>query len=315
VSQTIQTPGHSPKFRAPVVTGVALNHDASSIAVVGDDHYVQVLNVATGRFTEELKTHTDWVRVARFSPDGRWLVTAGNDRRAFLWDVNDWTHPIEFCQQSNALIHAAFSPDSRHVSLVGFGDELFTYSTETVEEINRLSCPCDDMRTVAYSPDGSLLAAAGRSGSIRVWETASGNAVTDLPVHRQRIRSIEFRGDRSIVSCSEDQFVRITNIESGKPVAELPRFGAKLFAVKLIDDSLLATAGSDNQISIWDLNTSTKRDSLTGHTGTVSCLAGSQRVLVSGSYDTQVRIWRRAEDAGMLGRQTRGEDGWNLKLK
>jgi WD40 repeat protein len=55
----------------------------------------------------------------------------------------------------------------------------------------------------------------------------------------------------------------------------------------------LATGGSDNLIHIWDLETRQPISRLIGHTGTVATLAcdGSGTVLVSGGYDTTLRIW------------------------
>jgi WD40 repeat protein len=54
----------------------------------------------------------------------------------------------------------------------------------------------------------------------------------------------------------------------------------------------LATAGSDNLVHIWDLNTRTKIAELAGHTGTVAVLACHQDLLVSAGFDTTVRTWK-----------------------
>ncbi len=314
-AETFQTLGHAPKFRAPVVTGVAINSSQSQIAVVGDDHYVSILDLKSRTFTQELRAHTDWVRVARFSPNGSSLVTAGNDRRAILWNTQDWTKPTEFAQQRDALINCAFTPDSKQITFVGFDGVLRTYSTESFELLRQLNCPCEDMRTVAYSHDGKLLAAAGRCGTIRIWDATNGQIATDITAHRQRVRSVEFDSKNNIISCSEDQFVRQFDSQNGSLKLELPRFASKLFAVELISDQLLATSGSDNKITLWNLESQTKTETLEGHTGTVSCLCSSPTILVSGSYDTQVRVWHRSSETGNVERHTQNQDGWSLKLK
>ena len=76
----IQTLQHSNRQRASIVTGVSIQPNGQQIAVVGDDHYVCIFNKTSNRFTNHLGTHTDWVRTAKFSPDGKTLATAGNDR-------------------------------------------------------------------------------------------------------------------------------------------------------------------------------------------------------------------------------------------
>jgi WD40 repeat protein len=70
-----------------------------------------------------------------------------------------------------------------------------------------------------------------------------------------------------------------------------------VFAAVFLNDQTLATAGSDDRIRIWDLATRTVTKELVGHTGSVASLAcdGTGTLLVSGSYDTTLRIWNLAE--------------------
>ena len=55
---------------------------------------------------------------------------------------------------------------------------------------------------------------------------------------------------------------------------------------------MVATAGSDNLIHLWDLTARRDLGQLPGHTGSVSALAYRDGVLVSGGFDTFVRIWQ-----------------------
>ncbi len=54
---------------------------------------------------------------------------------------------------------------------------------------------------------------------------------------------------------------------------------------------VLATAGSDNTIHLWNLSTRQQLGKLTGHTGSVAALAYQNGTLVSGGFDTQLRVW------------------------
>ena len=76
----IKTIGHGRGYRSPVVTGVSLQPHGNLLAIVGDDHHVGIFDHVGQQYVDHLGIHTDWVRATRFSPDGKSLATAGNDR-------------------------------------------------------------------------------------------------------------------------------------------------------------------------------------------------------------------------------------------
>jgi len=81
-NDVIETVPHNNAARAPVVTGVSLQRgDGNLLAIVGDDHYVCLYDLKENRYTQHIDNHSDWVRTARFSPDGSQLATAGTALR------------------------------------------------------------------------------------------------------------------------------------------------------------------------------------------------------------------------------------------
>jgi WD40 repeat protein len=67
-----------------------------------------------------------------------------------------------------------------------------------------------------------------------------------------------------------------------------------VYAAVFLNDMTLAVGGSDNRIYVWDLATRAVTKELVGHTGSVAALACDQSgtTLVSGSYDTTLRVWK-----------------------
>jgi len=91
---------------------------------------------------------------------------------------------------------------------------------------------------------------------------------------------------------------------------------SKIYSTALLENNLLAVGGSDNQIHLWQLADLQKMGTLKGHTGTVACLDYAAHRLVSGSYDTQVRIWSAQRHTSVQDdRRTGLRQGWNRKLK
>lgn len=320
-NDVIETVPHNQAKRSPVVTGVSLQpQNGNLLAIVGDDHFVCLYDTQQGRYIEHLDNHSDWVRTAKFSPDGLQLATAGNDRKLFLWSKDRWDRPTVQQRHPEAIIECAFSNDGSKLATVGFERTLRVYDTATGRTTQKLSCPCPDNHAVAFSADDSLIAAGGRCGNIRVWELASGRMTSQFKAHKKRIRSIDFSAEGKIISASDDQTVRITDPANPQAHRALPRLASKLYSTALLSDGLLATGGSDNQIHVWQLSDLQEIGPLKGHTGTVSCLDYSSGKLVSGSYDTHVRLWRTETHASApKQRHTKRIDtpdqfGWSRKI-
>ncbi len=314
-SQRIETIPHNAALRPPVVTGVSVQNGGDLVAIVGDDHVVCLYDVRQRIFTEHLTRHTDWVRAVSFSPDGSQLATAGNDRTLVLWNARRLAESPLVKRQPEAIIALAFSPDGKQLATVGFDEYLRVFDVASGEQAYQVSCPCSDNHAVEFSVDGKLIAAGGRCGTIRVWNTSDFHEVAKFKSHRNRIRSIEFTTDGKIVSAGDDQFVHITDPAKPDTVRSLPRMRAKLYATTLLDNGLIATAGSDNKIHIWQISDLQTLGSLIGHTGTVSSLDYRNGQLISGSYDTTVRIWNSKAAAPLKQRQTELNGGWSPTLK
>jgi WD40 repeat protein len=314
-SFAIGTLPNNDAYRSPVITHVSMQPIGNLIAVVGDDHVVSIYDHQQQAFIEHVKRHKDWVRGCSFSPDGELLATSGNDRALFLWRVGNWVDPQLIKRSRDAIFDIAFSPDGKWIGMVGFCDKLALYDVNTGQLIEELKCPCADMHALAFSPDGKFLAAGGRCGTVRVWNTSDLQQAAQYRVHNQRIRSIEFSSANDIVSAGDDQFVKITDPMNPQTGRALPRHTSKLYATAIMDEQLLATAGSDNLIHVWNMGSMQLLGSMKGHTGTVTSLAYAQRTLVSGSYDTYVRIWNIAQLGKLEQRTTDRTNGWNPAYK
>ncbi len=149
------------------------------------------------------------------------------------------------------------------------------------------------MRALAWSPDGKLIAAAGRNAKVRVWDSSTGKTVDEFKSHTQRIRELAFSPEGTqLVTASEDRTIRVRDIQS-KNEFELETGRAKVFSVAFCHPNYIASGGSDNTIRIWNLTERNQVAVLTGHTGSVAALAVGADVLVSTGYDATVRVWTR----------------------
>ena len=160
--------------------------------------------------------------------------------------------------------------------------------------LRELAAPGSDIRAIAFSPDGTRMAAAGRAGMVRIWDARS--TAGRWPTCRSRAADLRpgYSPDGKLLAAAGQQrIVRLLDAASGKPLADLPERPGEVLALCFCGPRTLASAGSGNVIHLWDLSTGQEQCRLVGHTGSITTLAfdGRTETLVSGSYDTTVRLW------------------------
>jgi WD40 repeat protein len=291
--RAIQSPADGPRQFPAVVTALDIQPGGRLVAAAGDDHVIRLWNMDDGTLAVRLVGHTDWVRAVAFSPDGTTLVSSGNDRRVLLWDVATGRLRGQLAEHSHAVDAVAFSHSGRWLATAGFNDKLYLIDLAAGTPEQALPCGCGDLRAVAITDDDQYVAVAGRDGTIRIFDLASQTLVRERKAHARRIRAITFAEDgKQLISGGEDRVVRVWNWQTDDQAYSLPDQPAKILALVRCGPHIVATAGSDNLIRLWDLSTRTELGHLAGHIGSVSALAYQDGTLVSGGFDTYLRIWQ-----------------------
>ena len=151
------------------------------------------------------------------------------------------------------------------------------------------------VNSVAFSPDGKMLASASWDETIRLWEVASGESRRELKGHANRVRSVAFSPDgKMLASASNDQTIRLWDVASGESRRELKGHTHWVTSVAFSPDGkMLASGSSDNTIRLWYMASGESRRELKGHTNLVLSVAFSPdgKMLASGSYDNTIRLW------------------------
>jgi WD40 repeat protein len=311
-SRVIQLAPPESGEKLPVVSGVAIDPAGKLLAVVGDDHLVRIFDAQTGALVHRMRSHSDWIKVSAFRPDGQTLATAGADGRIRLWDVaaalpekgtgpiyrhgpEGASHKLDLSPfPATSLYTLAYSRDGQMLAAAGFSDKVWVFDGQLGSAARELAAPGSDIRAIAFSPDGTRLAAAGRAGVVRIWDIRSGQPVIDVPASTRRICALCYSPDGKLLAAAGQQrIVRLLSAASGSVLADLPQRPGTVMALCFCGPRTLASAGSDNVIHLWDVSTGQEQRRLVGHTGSVTTLVldGHTGTLISGSYDTTVRLW------------------------
>ncbi len=284
---------------APVVTALTASYEGRFLAIAGDDHAIRIVDVQSGKEIQTFAGHIDWIHSLVFVQEASaphssapLLYSAGDDGRVLEWKYEFPVRSREVIRLPYAVRSISVSAEQRLLAIGGFSEEILLWDLATNTLRHRLNCDCGDQRCVRFSPDGTKLLCGGRDGEVCVWDTNSGELLVAKQLHSGRIKTAAFSVDGTMItSAGEDRQLIRFDLTSGLVAWKRELGKSKLHSLCLINDSLVAVAGADNKIRLFDALADKVIAELDGHVGTVAVMAPCGEFLASGSYDTTVRIW------------------------
>jgi WD40 repeat protein len=280
------------------IDAAAITSDGGTL-VLGATTALVVLDAAT---LEERKRIPARVGIGlALSPDGKKAV-AGGWESLTLWDLETGRLLRDYGKQEGSVWGVAFSPDGDTFTSAS-ERTLHLWSARSGKEL--LSIENGECMAAAFSPDGSVLAAANGSGGLTLYDPASGEEVRSIKQNTE-VCAIAFSADgRLVASGGRDGSIRISRTATGRAPHKLTwEEGVRAIAFSP-DGTLLATGGwgkwpgvqreglDPGGVALWDLESEEKIAELEGHAAFVSAVAFTEdgKVLLSASDDGTVLAW------------------------
>lgn len=281
--------------------------DNSRLASSSLDHSLKIWDISSASCRQTLTGHADEVFALTASPDGKYLASTGYDRKIIIheWTGNMLRELAGF---EGWAVCIAISPDSTKVATctmnglirgweIQSGNPIFEYKTRgwktamawspdgnklavgnlsiEIWDINRsakiksYSGHTDTIRSIAWHPQGKMLASCGLDKSVRLLDLSSGKTLA----------VIKPRG-----------YIQIYK----KTMYKIPLPMALTAVTFSPDGAILAFGGAGKLVTLWDISTQEELRILAGHTMSITALAFSPdgSTLASSSLDRTLRLWQ-----------------------
>jgi WD40 repeat protein len=257
-------------------------------------------DVSTGAELRRGRGHTGETRAIAFSPDGRMVATGGDDASILIEDVATGHAVASLSARVAHLEAVAFGPDGHMLATASRDRRVLIWRDEGDHKVldRVLLGEQGPLRTLAFSPDGKVLA-AGEGQTVALWDLAGGETIRRLTGHDGAVNAVAFTpGGHTLVSAGDDATLRLWNFERDAAAEVLKGHRAPVHAVAVSPDGkLLASASDDGTARVWDAVTGRGLAVLGSHHGPVTSVAFSSdgKYLVTGSQDRTVNVWLTAK--------------------
>lgn len=242
---------------------------------------VYLWNWADGRLVNGFQATGSGLLALAFSPDGSRLLTATDELNgtARVWDVNSGQEVITLKGHQREVLAVAFSPDGKTMATASEDQTVKTWDSASGKERLTFGHNNASAYSLAVSRAGDTIAVGTSGGDIRLLDAATGQPKALLKGHQAAVNSLAFSPDGKLLASGsgfdlvrdgntfEDYTVRLWDLSSGKELYRLTGHQGVVWAVTFSPDGkLLASAGEDRQIIVWDVATGQKNKTLSGST-------------------------------------------------
>jgi WD40 repeat protein len=237
------------------------------------------------------KTNITKLSSVAFSPNGRYLLAGGKDRKLWLWNLKSGKLAKTFVGHSDIISSVAFSSNSQYAISGSRDRTVRIWNVSNGRLLDTYRGHNGFVSSVSFSSDGRYVLSGSYDKTLQFWDRRNarlirrfkrGNWVLSMDISR-----------RFALSGHRDRTMRLWNLDTGK-LRRSFRSSSYFMSVAFFPNPNRVVSGhTDNTLRVWNVNSGRMLRRFWGHSGSVFSVDVSSdgRKIVSGSRDNTVKLW------------------------
>jgi len=231
-----------------------------------------------------------------YSPDGKRIATASQDKTAKVWDSTSGELLLTLAGHTESVNGVVYSPDGKRIATTSNDHTAKLWNATTGDVLLTLSGHTDWVYRIAFNLDGTRLVTASNDKTVKVWDGMTGNALLSISGYEQPFFDVAFSPDgKQIAASGFDGNVRVWDAISGQEQLVLTvEQSSKLRGVAFSPDGTRVAAAGYPRGKVWDATTGEVLISgFTDHRNELIDITFSEdgKLIATASADNKAKVW------------------------
>ncbi|XP_076967689.1 POC1 centriolar protein homolog B isoform X6 [Tamandua tetradactyla] len=144
------------------------------------------------RFLYSLYRHTHWVRCAKFSPDGRLIVSCSEDKTIKIWDTSNKQCINNFSDFVGFANFVDFNPNGTCIASAGSDHTVKIWDIRVNKLLQHYQVHSGGVNCVSFHPSGNYLITASSDGTLKILDLLEGRLIYTLQGHTGPVFAVSF---------------------------------------------------------------------------------------------------------------------------